>query len=668
MNFNLALFLLSAAPSLASGALRGNGRTLYRSTDSSFTETLGQCVGATCGMWGDPHIVTCDGLKYDCQGIGIFTLMDNDMMNIQANLVDVGATEAELVAGWGLIKGASLTGDVVIDFKNVTDLNSNITDVPNPVPHIQLGFGEVKVTEPPSEKDCKQWRTFTGINMANQGRSVENLQSCRKRCETTLGCTAFSYWADGGCHLNDANQVEVDSNRGWSRAVVGYLENDCGTPVVPEDIPALEDDEESAKHGTIGPSCPLLMYVDGELQDLSAVGAYDHTYLLGADGDDYSVYKEGSLVKVQYKVSETEFAEVHLSQKGAGPGELWSCHWDFFVCLPAVTKDSAVAVNSVGLLGSVNGIPGDDWMTNDGLVIDTINTSHEDAFNYCVENWCVTQLDNIMVPHAGHTFEDHKCEEQPYKEWDIYDEVCIMSASDIINACSDKPKMLVYPCEVECCHGGCDEFITRTEEEICDNLPNLLNRDDDDEIQYNVPVHDDCTDTTFDKTGTNDDVCIGADIVTLLKSTGGVAVPEDQPIIYGITANQAPHDTDAGRTVSFKVNNPFGDAALDVYVKHEKSVFTTFEDTVCDATMDVVAGCDAGAVDVEVACHHYPDITPFALVQVYFAAKSGASGPGGDATVDKCCLTEPVEVEDYTDVVMYTFEIQCECPEGTALA
>lgn len=663
MNFNLALFLLSAAPSLASGALRGNERKLYQSTDSSFTETLGQCVGATCGMWGDPHVVTCDGLKYDCQGIGIFTLMDNDLMNIQANFVDVGAHEAELVAGWGLIKGASLTGDVVIDFKNITDLNSdsnsNSDVVPNPVPHIQLGFGEVKVAEPPSEKDCKQWRTFEGVNMAGQGRSVENLQSCRQRCEDTPGCLAFSYWADGGCHLNDANQVETDSNPGWSRAVVGYLDNECGTPVVPEDIPALEDEEESAKHGTIGPSCPLLMYVDGELQDLSAVGAYDHTYLLGAEGDDYSVYKAGSLVKVQYKVSETEFAEVHLSQKGAGPGELWSCHWDFFVCLPAVTENTAVALNSVGLLGSVNGISGDDWMTSDGTVIDTINTSHEDAFNYCVENWCVSQLDNIMVPHAGHTFEDHKCEEQPYVEWDVDNEECIMSAIDIINACSDEPKMLIYPCEVECCFGGCAELKERTEEEICDLLPQLLKEDDDDAIQYKVPVHNDCTGNDFEKTG--NDVCDGADIVTLLKSTGDIGLEAgSQPIIYGITANQAPQDNDAGLTVRFKVNNPFGNAA-DVYVKHEKSVFTTFEDTVCDATMDVDAGCDMAAVDVEVACHHYPNITPFALVQVYFA-NSGAGANSG-AKVDKCCTTPE---EEYDDVVMYTFEIQCECPEGSA--
>ena len=118
MNFNLALFLLTA-PSLASGALRGENRALKVDAIAGFGETLGMCTGATCGMWGDPHIVTCDGLTFDCQGIGIFTLMKNDMFNIQANFVGVGTQEQAKVARWGLTMGASITNDVVIVFVSV---------------------------------------------------------------------------------------------------------------------------------------------------------------------------------------------------------------------------------------------------------------------------------------------------------------------------------------------------------------------------------------------------------------------------------------------------------------------------------------------------------------------------------------------------------------------
>jgi len=54
---------------------------------ASFNEVLGKCVGAVCGIWGDPHIITCDDLHYDCQAVGLFTVMKNHMFNIQGNFV-----------------------------------------------------------------------------------------------------------------------------------------------------------------------------------------------------------------------------------------------------------------------------------------------------------------------------------------------------------------------------------------------------------------------------------------------------------------------------------------------------------------------------------------------------------------------------------------------------
>jgi len=52
-----------------------------------FQSRLGQCRGAVCSLWGDPHIRTCDGLWYDCQANGIVTLMKNELFNIQGNFV-----------------------------------------------------------------------------------------------------------------------------------------------------------------------------------------------------------------------------------------------------------------------------------------------------------------------------------------------------------------------------------------------------------------------------------------------------------------------------------------------------------------------------------------------------------------------------------------------------
>ncbi|CAE7551788.1 ANK1 [Symbiodinium necroappetens] len=46
--------------------------------------------------------------------------------------------------------------------------------------------------------------TFRPLNMPKQGRSQEpEALSCQRRCAKVFGCAHFSYWTDGGCHLQD---------------------------------------------------------------------------------------------------------------------------------------------------------------------------------------------------------------------------------------------------------------------------------------------------------------------------------------------------------------------------------------------------------------------------------------------------------------------------------
>ena len=124
----LATFVVNAENAVPTNSLRGQ----HELQTNGFHEHLGRCNGAVCGMWGDPHMVTCDGLAYDCQGIGLFTLMENHMFNIQGNFVDVGAREHVLVEGWGLTHGASITNDIMIEYKAYPD-----------VPVMQVGFGDL---------------------------------------------------------------------------------------------------------------------------------------------------------------------------------------------------------------------------------------------------------------------------------------------------------------------------------------------------------------------------------------------------------------------------------------------------------------------------------------------------------------------------------------------
>merc|ERR1719296_590232 len=47
------------------------------------------------------------------------------------------------------------------------------------------------------------------LNMHGQSRSqTHSAAECQHRCRGTHGCSHFSWWADGGCHLQDAGAQE----------------------------------------------------------------------------------------------------------------------------------------------------------------------------------------------------------------------------------------------------------------------------------------------------------------------------------------------------------------------------------------------------------------------------------------------------------------------------
>jgi len=49
---------------------------------------------------------------------------------------------------------------------------------------------------------------WAGLDMPGQGRSVEeHWTGCQYRCAAIESCTYFTWWFDGGCHLQDSNAV-----------------------------------------------------------------------------------------------------------------------------------------------------------------------------------------------------------------------------------------------------------------------------------------------------------------------------------------------------------------------------------------------------------------------------------------------------------------------------
>jgi len=613
-----------------SNNLRG-GREL---STNGYGERLGSCRGATCSMWGDPHMITCDGLGYDCQGIGIFTLMENHMYNIQANFVDVGAREHVLVEGWGLTHGASITNDIMIEYK-----------LDDSVPIMQFGFGDISGYEvtPPSEEGCHPWTTFHPVDMGWQkdgARTVEpDVKSCRARCEANDHCTQFSWWADGGCHLNDDNAEMEPSNRGWARALAGTLDSQCGMPEQ-NNIPLEGTNGEDDKKGSID-GCPLLMYMDGELIDLSDITPATHVLLWGEEGDDHFVQLiNDKAINIVHKV-DGAFSEINLIQVGHGPGELWSCHWNFDVCLPDVHQVQ-FENEGLGLLGTPNGNIWDDWMDRDGNLISVDTWGHDGhgkMYEYCYENWCVTQEESLMTYHGDTEFEDHKCEHVDSIDWREENELCVLSVDEIEFACKDMPPVMMHGCMLDCCLGGCTQV--NNTERIITGI-HTLSTDDDGLYLLNS-----CTDS--EKEDTSSTVCPGAEVVSLLKTVGDEPLPNGD-IFYDIEFGSD--------TVSFRVNNPF-EASATVFVKHDKKVISNFMDPICDGEELTAAGCDDD-FPVEVACHDFDGLDPFAVINVYFA--SVAVSPLNDqASIDRCC--EADEFAPSVGIVEYTFEIQCGCPE-----
>jgi len=292
----------------------------------------------------------------------------------------------------------------------------------------------------------------------------------------------------------------------------------------------------------------------------------------------------------------------------------------------------------------------------DGNVINIWNHAndwHKTLIDYCYDNHCVDPKNSILTPPNGQTFEDIKCENTDYVPFDPDSFSCVLTATQIHDACAHHPPFAIHACELECCEGGCDQVPDVIEE--IEEVKTLS--EDEEDILYDEPKPpvEACQEDALEDT--SETVCPSAqtDVVKLLSTTGSQPLP-DKPIFYGIKMDSG--GDIVGRTVKFKLNNPW-DTSADIYIKYGESVFGhAFMDPKCDPFVGTNSGCETDAVEIEVACHDYENISPFALVQVFFASSSIE----GSTEIDACCL-EGDEYHQDKGIVMYSFEIQCACPD-----
>jgi hypothetical protein len=165
---------------------------------------------------------------------------------------------------------------------------------------------------------------------------------------------------------------------------------------------------------------------------------------------------------------------------------------------------------------------------------------------------------------------------------------------------------------------------------------------------------------------TGDSVCPASDkgIVSLVQKSSDRLPREDPDLIYGIKLEHA-KDDNAGRSIKFRVDNPFADEA-DIFVRYKKKVGQYANEPRCESMPSTKSGCDLDAPEIEVGCVEFPGVEPFALVNVYFVSKQENSfiklNAKDGVAVEKCCKPTAEYNNDDYGVVKYTYKIQCACP------
>lgn len=705
------------------------------------------CTGSVCGLWGDPHIQTCDdtelgGSGWGCQVEGTVSLMNNNWYNIQATFSGIGEDAIEHVREQQFKKGkdptihnvgATSTTDVAFNFKdsNTTlqfgyaNINSNIYkngtailgDIPSGPNAGRPYF--------PSEQYCNVYQYY---QLENSNTTIENKKfgKCAKACQKHEDCKYFNWYSTKVCELILGEGVLVDAEKHEGRVVSGRKrtawddEETCGhwlNKGIPFDKWPEGTEDSQEKHREVGgwSQCPLLFFVDGELQDISNLDEAQKNaetghktpregYLYGDKTSDLSakMLNDGNndyadAIQILHKRGQS-VTEIIVEFSGSGQAELWACSFKMHICLPEeiTNNGSNVLGETVGLLGSPDGIFENDQLHKDGVTPFDVHEAwkamknqHADKpdnclhalakLEYCHDTFCVDESDLIMAPAPGQTKSDLLCE--PVTET-CAEDFCQIPDSVLKDHCGDWKDVdknddhaweIFETCRIECCHlddpacQATDPTPSPTTSPSASPTPNLnptfkeLGDDDDDDPRGH------CEDgQEFPNTGTT--VCPGHNIVEILRGPPDSDPAVAQDIFYDI-------NTDAGHesqpSVSFRVNNPFGVEA-DVYVSHDKRARenSDFPEPTCEGMLGVKGGCDPRAAnEVTVPCITHAGLEPFAMVNLYFVSNE-ASFPDVDpeAEVKRCCIEKDERDTLYADseykVIHYAFQVTCGCPES----
>lgn len=643
MNFGQAFLFLFACATL--GVVEGKGGTRGLATsresntfdDGSFTESLGSCVnGAVCGMWGDPHVITCDGYAYDCNRFGTFTAMDNHLWNIQTNFVPVLSADLNRVIDSGKAARATYTNDIGVKMPEKADV----------APLFQFSFQEHISSE--SEHNCvegNEWRPKLDGDGVD-GVYAVSIEDCNLRCHEVDGCSKFEYnKSSNQCHFAGENATLVQLEVFDDEIIAGHVDR-CGTGYEGRG----ENDSYAMLYGNgirymQEKICSILYYEDGVKVDISGKSTTANgngDFLYGNETSDVSVQlHDRNKIRIKQRTLQTgTISEMMLETAGEGPGQKFGCHWNMWVCLPEAEK--AEFANSLGLLGSADSNKTNDWTTRDGTEVVQQDPRNEGGFNYCKE-WCVSQDDNFLVSPEGASFDDMKCHGEEYV--DIHNVTCKFGQKEQDETCGSIEIVAMQDaCRFECCMGECsNDTVVEIMKEIIPKTVVRLDEKEKDPL-YNAPAPE-CDDQ-------NQSDCLSSIVQVLHNTQGDLEIPTIYDINFPVS------DGELGKQVTFKVSHSLNDN-VDMYFRHLKKVGKYANDPVCHKEEAVEPGCTdtlltAGCIE------HIGDFASYALVDVYLASRL-VTDPGTE--IQKCCHPKVYDVG--VNVVKYTFKIQCECPSDT---
>lgn len=175
-----------------------------------------------------------------------------------------------------------------------------------------------------------------------------------------------------------------------TRGIVAKESN--ASPVVQVSLAVNPSTEATVVNG-----CPVELYVDGNPEDLSS----------GYSQDGVTVALTGSNVLVSFVASGMEVKIKVWS--------LFGCNFSVNVFLP----DSFLEVNRmVGLLGSPNDNPNDDWTTREGEILPFANRASryaQLAYDFCTGHWCLRNAsDSLFTYQGGLSFTDFSRCDDPF--------------------------------------------------------------------------------------------------------------------------------------------------------------------------------------------------------------------------------------------------------------